>query len=91
MEVVVEEILKQIALVEEEIKSLEKGYADECVELYKQKGFDLYKPKWAKKIEKVAGKYADLIIPLKDKYNELRKQANRLEEEERKKKYKDTY
>ena len=84
-----EELLKQISLVEEEVKRAETDYANECVELTKCKGFDLELKKWKRKVDKIANKYADIIIELKRRYNELRDLANEKEEEIRKSKYKD--
>ena len=82
------ELLSEIENVEKEIKKIQEDYAKECVDLYNKKDFDYYKPKWQRKIDKIAGKYADLLIPLHDKHNELRKEANIREEEIRKSKYK---
>ena len=86
-----EELLKEIQTIEEEIESLEEGYAQECFLLTQKKGFDSYKNKWRKKIDALAEKYADLILPLKHRHDEIRAQIADIEEEERKKKYIDVY
>ena len=86
-----EEILESLKSVESQIDEAERAYANECYELYKQKGFDEYAPKWQKKIRKIADKYATILVSLRADHDELRIEANRLEEAQRKKKYKDTY
>ena len=73
---------EKIALVEKEIEAIEMSYAEACVELTKEKGFDEYLPKWQKKIDKLAHKYALLLVPLKEEHDELRILINEKKEEE---------
>lgn len=86
-----EKLLNEIKEIEEELESLEEGYANECAVLAKKPGFDSYANKWRKKIDVIAEKYAELMIPLRERHEELRREAIRIDEENRKKKYRDTY
>ncbi len=81
--------VERIKEVEYQMQKLEEAYGKECAELYKQRGFDMYAPKWNKKIEKLAKKYADLLTPLKLEHDDLRIRLNTEEEIRRKAKYKD--
>ena len=78
---------EKLAQIEKEIKNLEEGYAEECAELTKQKGFDEYLPKWQKKINQIADKYSRLLYPLMEEHEEVRVLVNEEAENERKKKY----
>ena len=40
---------ERLAEVEKEIESAQRAYAEECAELFKQKGYDSYAKKWQKK------------------------------------------
>jgi len=83
--------LERARSLEEQIDNVEHAYAQECVNLYNQKGFDEYSPKWQKKISKLAGKYAEILLPLKAEHEELVELIAIEQEEIRKKKYKDVY
>lgn len=85
------ELLKEIKNVEQEITNAEEAFSKECVDVYKSEGYDDSLKKWQKKIDNIASKYAKIIAPLKDKHDELREKYNTLEEENRKKKYKDVF
>ena len=79
--------LERIQEIEKEIETLEKSYAEECARMYNEPDFDIYDKKWIKKVNKLASKYADLFLPLKEEHDELRVRENRREELVRKNKY----
>ena len=81
--------VERIKEIERQMQDIEEAYGKECADLYKQKGFDIYAPKWVNKIEKLAKKYAELLSPLKIEHDEIRERLNIEEEERRKKQYKD--
>ena len=83
-----EELLNRVNQIKQEIDDYIKQYADECVVLFQTKGFDQYKAKWQKKIRKIADKYAEFIVPLKDEHNKLCEEIEIKQEEIRKSKYK---
>ena len=80
---------ERIKEIEKEVKAIEEAYAQECFNLYLKPGFDIYNPKWKKKIDKVAQKYADYLAGLQNEHDELLQLVGNHEEEERKKKYVD--
>ena len=61
----------------------QRGYAEECALLVKQKGFDEYSSKWQKKIDKIADKYSRILYPLQVEHEEIRERINEAEEEKR--------
>ena len=81
--------VERIKEIERQMQDIEEAYGKECADLYKQKGFDIYAPKWVNKIVKLAKKYAELLSPLKIEHDEIRERLNIEEEERRKKQYKD--
>ena len=84
-----EELKEQIKKIEEEINNMQKAYADECCILINQPGFDMYKPKWQKKMDKIAEKYADNLVDLEDEYKDMLKELNEKLEAKRKSQYRD--
>ena len=85
----VKELKNKLKEIEDNINDIEKAYAEECLALTKQKGFDMYKTKWKKKVNKIADKYAGELVDLQDKHSEIVKELDDKLEEQRKKKYKD--
>jgi len=86
------ELLKKEAQnIEKEIEQYQNEYAEECVKLYNTEGYDSYKPKWQKKIESLAKKYADLILPLTKRHQQICDEIEVKLEEKRKSKFKDTF
>ncbi len=61
---------EQIDALLAEIKNIEHLYSDEIAALKKRKGFYLYSDKADKEMEKIAEKYAPLLV---EKENELQK------------------
>ena len=84
-----EDKLKRMEEIDNEIKELQEEFATESFMLTQQEGFDQYKPKWKKKIQQLANKYAGPLYELKEEYNEIVYYLNEQEEEKRKKKYKE--
>ena len=80
---------ERVKEIEYQMQKFEEAYAKECIEVYNQKGFDIYKSKWERKINKIAKKYADILSPLRVEHDFLREQLNEQEEIERKRKYTD--
>ena len=81
--------VERIKEIERQMQDIEEAYGKECADLYKQKGFDIYAPKWVNKIEKLAKKYAEQLSTIKIEHDEIRERLNIEEEERRKKQYKD--
>ncbi len=75
--------------VEQDLNRLQKAWAQELAEMSKKRGFDMYAPKWEKKMQALANKYADLIYPLKAEQNRLADKLNDEEEAARRNKYVD--
>lgn len=61
---------EQIDALVEEIKNIQQLYADEIAQLKNTKKFSLYSDKADREIEKIAEKYAPLLV---EKENELQK------------------
>ena len=84
-----EELEKEIIAVKERCDNIEKAYAEECLVLSQQKGFDIYKPKWQRKLDKLAEKYAEYLVPERLKHKELLNEYEDKLEEKRKSQYRD--
>ncbi len=80
--------LERLRYIEEQIDSVMRGYAKEAKLLSDSKGFDCYAPKWNKKLNALAKKYADICYPLKKEHDEIRIRLNAEDEEKRKNSYK---
>lgn len=78
---------KRIKEIEYQLSVVEDAYVKETKKLQDMEGFDIYSPKWKKKIRAVADKYAEIILNLQDEYNELREYLNKQEELKRKSKF----
>ena len=78
---------EKLERVKKEIDEAQRGYAEECALLVKQKGFDEYSRKWQKKIDKIADKYSRILYPLQVEHEEIRERINEAEEEKRKRQF----
>ena len=84
-----EDDYQQLKFLQSRIELMQQEYAYEIAELTKKRGFDSYSEKWQGKMERIASKYADLILPLKEEHDELADKINKAEEEKRKSQYVD--
>ena len=80
---------KRITELEEELKKAQEDYVKECMEVMKDKAFDIDKPRYARKISKIAKKYGIVISNIKEEHDELRIKVNAAYEEKRKKQFVD--
>ena len=81
-----EAIKARLEEIEYQISVLGDAFAKECLELEKNKGFDVYASKWKKKMSKIADKYATILVDLQEEHDEIREYLNLQEELERQKK-----
>ena len=84
-----DKLLEEIRKLEENIETARKAYEDDCLELFKQPGFDIYKRKWDKKLEKLAEKHAPLLAELVDKHKELKLEYEQKLDEKRRSLFRD--
>lgn len=79
----------RIAELEGIIKKIEWAYVEEGRKLVEETKFDPDKERDMKKLVKIADKYLDLLIPLREELMDLQQKEQEKKEIERKRKYKD--
>lgn len=62
---------KRLTEVEAELEKLYDAYAEACFNLTKERGYELYKPKYIAKAKEISDKYAKYIAPLEKEQMEL--------------------
>lgn len=81
------EIEQKIKELEDLIEQYNKEYVAECLSIVQDPNYDIYNKKQNAKIDKIANKYAELLLPVKQELNELYEKLYNEKDEEIKKKY----